>query len=62
MNLRCYNVYRIDVQIRVHLSIYGSTALRWALSAFSLHSSFKQPVGLLGRGISPSQGSYLHKG
>jgi hypothetical protein len=31
---------------------YGHMALCWALAAFS--------VGLLGRGISPSQGRYLH--
>jgi hypothetical protein len=46
----------------VDLSIYGSRALCWALAAFSLSWSFTQSVGLLGRGISPSQGRYLHTG
>jgi hypothetical protein len=44
------------------LSIYGSTALYWILTAFSVSSSFTQSVGLLGRGISPSRGRYLHTG
>jgi hypothetical protein len=43
-----------------YLSIYGSTALRWISAAFSVSWSFPQSVGLLGRGISPSQGRYLH--
>jgi hypothetical protein len=38
---------------------YGSTALCWALTAFSVSWSYTQSVGLLGRGISPSQGLYL---
>jgi hypothetical protein len=38
----------------------GSTALRWALDAFSISLSYTQSVELLGRGISPSQGRYLH--
>jgi hypothetical protein len=33
---------------------YGSPALCWALAAYT------QSVGLLGRGISPSQGRYIH--
>jgi hypothetical protein len=39
---------------------YDSTALCWALVAFSVSGSYTQSVGLLGRGISPSQGLYLH--
>jgi hypothetical protein len=39
--------------VEFRLSIYGSTALCWALAAFS--------AGLLGRGISPTQGRYLHR-
>jgi hypothetical protein len=39
---------------------YGSTVLCWALAAFSVSWSYTQSVGLLGRGISPSQGLYLH--
>jgi hypothetical protein len=43
-----------------YLSIYGSTALCWALAAVSVSWSFTQSVGLLGRGISPSQDRSLH--
>jgi hypothetical protein len=44
----------------VCLSIYGSTALSLDLGLFSVSWSFTQSVGLLGQGISPSQGRYLH--
>jgi hypothetical protein len=40
------------------LSIYGSTALCWTLAAFSVSWSVTQSVGLLGWGISPSQGRF----
>jgi hypothetical protein len=39
---------------------YGSTTLCWALAAFSVSRSYAQSVALLERGISPSQGLYLH--
>jgi hypothetical protein len=39
---------------------YGCTSLCWALAAFSVSWSCTQSVGLLGRGISPSQGLYLY--
>jgi hypothetical protein len=39
---------------------YGSMALCWALAAFSVSWSYTQSIGLLGRGISTSQGLYLH--
>jgi hypothetical protein len=39
---------------------YGSTILCWAFTAFSASWSYTQSVGLLGRGISPSQGLYLY--
>jgi hypothetical protein len=39
---------------------YGSTALRWALAAFSVSWSNTQSVGLLWQGISSLQGLYLH--
>jgi hypothetical protein len=42
--------------------VYGSTALYWALFVLSVSWSFTQSVGHLGRGISPSQGRYLHTG
>jgi hypothetical protein len=42
------------------LSVYGSTALCWTLAASSVSWTFTQSVGLLGRGISLSQGRYLH--
>jgi hypothetical protein len=38
--------------------VYGSTVL-WTLAAFSVSLSYTQSVGILGRGISPSQGRYL---
>jgi hypothetical protein len=41
---------------------YRSTALCWALAAFSVSWSYTQSVELLGRGISRSQGRYLHTG
>jgi hypothetical protein len=48
--------------LSIYLSIYGFTALCWALAAFSVSWSFTQSVGLLGWGISPLQGRYLHTG
>jgi hypothetical protein len=39
---------------------YVSTALCWSLDAFSVSWSYTQLVGLLGRGISSSQGRYLY--
>jgi hypothetical protein len=53
-NLFCYKLYCYYY--------YGSTALCWALAAFSVSWSYAQSVGPLGRGISPSQGRYLHTG
>jgi hypothetical protein len=41
--------------------VHGSTTLCWTLVAFSVSCSITQSVGLLGRGISPSQGRYLHR-
>jgi hypothetical protein len=43
--------------IKTIIIISGFTALCWALAAFSVSWSYTQSVGLLGRGISPSQGS-----
>jgi hypothetical protein len=40
----------------------GSTALCWALAAFFSFLIYTQSVALPGRGISPSQGLYLHTG
>jgi hypothetical protein len=42
------------------LSIRGSTALCWTLAAFSVYESYTHSVGHLGRGISPTQGRYVH--
>jgi hypothetical protein len=44
----------------MYLSIYGSTALV-DLGRFFSFLIYTQSVGLLGRGISPSQGLYLHR-
>jgi hypothetical protein len=38
---------------------YGSTALCWAVAAFSVSWSYTQSAGLTGRGNRPSQGLYL---
>jgi hypothetical protein len=46
----------------LQLSIYGSRALCWGLCRFFSFLSHTQSVRLLGRGISPSQGRYLHTG
>jgi hypothetical protein len=46
--------------LSIYLSFYGSTALCWALAAISVFFSYTQSVGLLGRGICPSQGLHLH--
>jgi hypothetical protein len=54
----------MDLQpsVAIYLSIYGSRTLCWGLAAFSAFRSFTQSIGLLGRGIRPSQGRYLHIG
>jgi hypothetical protein len=39
---------------------YCWAAVCWNLSAFSVFWSYTQSAGLLGLGISPSQGHYLH--
>jgi hypothetical protein len=44
------------------LYVCGCTVLCWALAAFSDSWSFTQSAELLGGGISPSQGRYLHTG
>jgi hypothetical protein len=41
---------------------YDSRSFCWALAAFSVSWSCTQSVGPLGRGISRSQGLYLHTG
>jgi hypothetical protein len=50
----------LSICLSMYLYIYDSTALYWALAAFSISWSFTQSVGLLGRGICPSLGRYLH--
>jgi hypothetical protein len=48
--------------MKIDLFIYGFAVLCWALGPFSITSSlFTQSIGLLGRGISPSQGQYLYR-
>jgi hypothetical protein len=51
-------MYSTDIE---GLSIYGSTALV-ELGRFFGFLIYTESVGLLGRGISPSQGFYLHTG
>jgi hypothetical protein len=53
---------RLSVLPSLHPSIYASTALCWALAAFSVSWSFYTVGRTLGLGISPSQGRYLHTG
>jgi hypothetical protein len=50
----------VPIYLSIYLSIYGSTALV-DLGSFFSFLIYTQSVGLLGRGISPSQGRYLHK-
>jgi hypothetical protein len=44
------------------VGIYLSMALQpmWTLAVFAVSESYTQSLGLRGRGISPSQGRYLH--
>jgi hypothetical protein len=51
-----------SIYLSIYLSIYGSTALCWTFAAFQFLNIFTQSVGFLGRGISQSQGRYLHTG
>jgi hypothetical protein len=56
---------KLSIYPPIHPFIYLSMALQpfvgpW--QSFSVSLSFSQSVGLFGRGISPSQGQYLHKG
>jgi hypothetical protein len=52
----------LSIYLSIHVSIFGSTAFCWTLSAFPVSWSFTQSVGHLGQGISPWQGRYLHTG
>jgi hypothetical protein len=54
---------RPSVRPSIHSSIYLSMALQsfcWTFASISVSLSYTQSVGLLGRGISPSQGHYLY--
>jgi hypothetical protein len=54
-----YNILLHDFHY-IYYYYYGSTVLCWALANFSVSSSYTQSLGLLGRGMSPSQSLYLH--
>jgi hypothetical protein len=54
----CYYYYYYYYYYRYYY--YCSTVLLWALCAFLVSSSYAQSVWILGRGISMSQGLYLH--
>jgi hypothetical protein len=54
------NLSQILIKINRCYYYYDSTDLRWGLAAFSVSWPYTQSVGLLGRGISLSQGLYLH--
>jgi hypothetical protein len=53
------NSSRVSTDLPTYLPTYGCTALMDLGRFFSL-LIYTQPVGLLGRGISPTQGHYLH--
>jgi hypothetical protein len=55
-------VYLSFSDLNIYLFIHDSTALCWALTAFSVSWFYTQSVGLFGRGIRPSQGRFLHTG
>jgi hypothetical protein len=57
--LACLSMY-LSMYLSVYLSIYGS-AVRVYLGRFFSFLIYTQSVGLLGRGISPSQGRYLRR-
>jgi hypothetical protein len=52
----------LSVHPSIHPSIYGSTPFVGPWPLFQFLDLFTQSVALLGRGISPSQGRYLHIG
>jgi hypothetical protein len=56
--LSTYLSIYLSIYLPIYLSIYGSTALLWTLTVFQ-HLNPIQSAGLLGRGISTSQGRYL---
>jgi hypothetical protein len=53
------NLLDTPICLSIYLSIYGSTALVY-LHCFFSFLIYTQLVALLGRGMSPSQGRYLH--
>jgi hypothetical protein len=63
---RCNEFWHSNIlkkrMVFVIIFYYDSTALCLAFVAFSVSSSYSQLVWLLGRGIRPSQGRYLHTG
>jgi hypothetical protein len=57
VGLALLNCFHLDI---FRIFSYGSTAPCWPWPTFQFLVLFTQSVGLLGRGISPSQGRYLH--
>jgi hypothetical protein len=53
-----FSIY-LSICLSIYLSIYDCTALA-DFGRFFSFLMYTQSVGLLGRGISPSQGRYLH--
>jgi hypothetical protein len=53
------HVMNVNISVKIYLPTYGSTALVY-LGRFFSFLIYTQSVGFLGRGISPSQGRYLH--
>jgi hypothetical protein len=56
--LELNNICVADTPVAISLAI--ALEPLWTLAAFSVSWFFTQSVGFLGRGISPSQGRYLH--
>jgi hypothetical protein len=56
---KCLYLRGHDVRV-IYYYYYGSTALCLVFALFSVSWSNIKSVGLLGRGIRPSQGRYLH--
>jgi hypothetical protein len=60
VKLTSYLSVCLSVCLSICLFICGSKSLCWTLAAFLDSWLFTQSIGLFGRGMSPSQGRYLH--
>jgi hypothetical protein len=53
----CHNIFMLYMHVYLSMAIQSFCG---TLAAFSVSWYYTQLIGLLGRGISPSQGRYLH--